>query len=95
MGWKLTYRKQYSKHQRDRPLFLDASNGTAFQIYIKTCGALLKGAIEASFSIGNGAGGFFLGHPLQSRYVVFHESPAFRAVRSLEELMCRAESLEE
>ncbi|KAL8943287.1 MAG: hypothetical protein Q9211_001034 [Gyalolechia sp. 1 TL-2023] len=72
-------------HRRTCPMFSTSSAVVTARLSISICGALLRGAAEASFSIIRGAGGFSISPALNCMRVVDGNTETFSLVASLDE----------
>ena len=78
--WKIVFERECINHHRTCPLFASPAKTTTAKIRIRTCGAFLAGAVEASISLIRGAGGSSISAALQCARVVPRNSPAFSLV---------------
>ena len=80
---KFAFETESLSHLRTCPLFVKSAWTTVARFRIRSCGALLARAIDASMSITRGAGGLSISSNLQCARVVPYDSPAFKLVRSV------------
>ena len=81
-------------HRRTCPMLLTSPAVVTARLSIGVCGALLRGAAEATFSITRGAGGFSISRALHCMRVVDDSTKTFTLVGSLDKdcpYACRIE----
>ena len=85
-------------HRRTCPMSSTSPAVVTARLSIGICGALLRGAAEATFSITRGAGGFSISQALHCMRVVDGSTKTFRLVASLDKdcpYACRIEDWED
>ena len=81
--WKVIFETESTSHHPTCGLFASSASSNMARVRMKSCGAFLAGAIEASISIVRGAGGLSISPALQCARVVPRYSPAFELVDGL------------
>ena len=89
--WRFQLEAESSSHGRGCSQDTDGKTISVLRLCVRSCGALLIGAVEASISITRGSGRLSISPSLQFSYVVPRNNPAFQLVNTAErpfELPC-------